>query len=468
MSGEDALGSVSGDRAPEAIGRIAILGAGLAGLRAATELSRRGFEVCLFEARTRVGGRARGQWCDGHWMDSAWPVLGGRDVTLARWAHEVGQGDLFSPLRPLQPSLLRNGETVPVDGTSLRGAARIPGPPFWERPKLLRWGRLMGRYASQLHAGFPERAADLDYRSLRDHVELYFGRGALEFWLTPEIQGSYGDDVEELSRVALLLHAQTHGIGEHRPALAGLPRRPLLDLAQAAAEPLELRLGHQAQRVDELPAGGFEVAVVQADGERGAERFDSVVLALGPGEASRVAASMLTPAERDFFAALRERPVVNLSVALDGVHAGLPQEIRIPRREGSAISSIVIEPGQSGGRAPEGKSQLVARTRDVFAERYREMASDVVAKNLLSSLELAMPGIGERVLATHLGRSQQAFFGVGSYRRLANFQKVQLARRGLGRRLYWAGDYLSGPSFEAASRSGLRAADAAAADLALD
>jgi predicted NAD/FAD-dependent oxidoreductase len=208
--------------------------------------------------------------------------------------------------------------------------------------------------------------------------------------------------------------------------------------------------------------------VIGADGDRDAERFDSVVLALGPGEASRVAASMLTPAERDFFAALRERPVVNLAVALDGVHAGLPQEIRIPRREGSAISSIVIEPGQSGGRAPEGKSQLVARARDAFAERYREMASDVVAKNLLSSLELAMPGIGDRVLATHLGRSQQAFFEVGSYRRLANFQKVQLDRRALGRRLYWAGDYLAGPSFEAAAQSGLRAAAAAATDLAVD
>ncbi len=465
MTGTNGLRSPSGESASEAIGRVAILGAGLAGLRAATELSRRGFEVCLFEARTRVGGRARGQWCDGHWMDSAWPVLGGRDVTLARWAHEVGQGDLFSPLRPIQPSLMRNGETVPVDGTSLRGAARIPGPPFWERPKLLRWGRLMRRYAVQLDARFPERAADLDYRSLRDHVELYFGRGALEFWLTPEIQGTYGDDVEALSRVALLLQAQSLGIGERRPALAGLPRRPLLDLAQAAAERLDLRLGTQVQRVDELPAGGFEVEVVRADGDRGAERFDSVVLTLGPAEASRVAASMLTPAERDFFAALRERPVVNLAVALDGVHAGLPQEIRIPRREGSAISSIVIEPGQSGGRAPEGKSQLVARARDAFAERYREMASDVVAKNLLSSLELAMPGIGDRVVATHLGRSKQAFFEVGSYRRLANFQKVQLDRRGLGRRLYWAGDYLSGPSFESATLSGLRVAGAVAADL---
>jgi len=92
------------------------------------------------------------------------------------------------------------------------------------------------------------------------------------------------------------------------------------------------------------------------------------------------------------------------------------------------------------------------------------MADDVVAKNLMSSLELAMPGIGERILTTRLGRATGPLFEVGSYRRLATFQKVQLDRRALGRRLYWAGDYLSGPTFEAASLSGLRAASSLAAD----
>lgn len=448
--------------------RVAVLGAGLAGLRAATELKRSGLEVHVYEARNEVGGRARGEWCEGHWMDSAWPVLGGRDAALARWAREVGLGDLFAPLRPVQATLLRDGATTLVDGLNLRGVARIPGPPFWERAKLLRWNRLMGRYASKLDASFPERAADLDYRSLRDHVALYFGRGALEFWLTPEIQGVYGDSVKHLSRVALLLHAKSLGIGERRPGLPGLPRRPLLELAQTAAEKLEIRRSTHVQRIDELPSGGFSVEAIDAEGPRDPECFDAVLFALGPVEAARVASSLLTPAERDFFGEVHERPVVTLSIAIDGVQSGLPQEIRIPRREGSAISSIVIEPGQAGGRAPEGASQLVVRARDAFAERWSETAGDVVGKNMLSSLELAISGIGERVRATHLGRSTQAAFEVGSYRRLANFQQVQVDRRGLGRRIYWAGDYLAGASFESATRSGLRAAQALVEDLSAD
>jgi predicted NAD/FAD-dependent oxidoreductase len=397
-------------------------------------------------------------------MDAAWPVLCGRDESLARWARDLGLADSLYPLRPVQTTLLQDGETTPVDGLSIRAASKISGPRLWERPKLLRWGRLMERYAPLLDPMFPERAADLDYRSMRDHVALYFGKGNLEFWLAPEVQGLYGDSVEELSRVALLLQAQSLGLGERRPGLPGLPRRPLLELAQAAAERLDIRRGTAVQRIDEEPAGGFRIETIDDAGPQSDGSFDAIVVALGPKQAAAVSASLLTPAEQDFFHAVALRTAVSLSVAIDGVEGGLPTEARIPRREGSAISSLVVEPGQPSGRVPENRSQIVALARDAFADRWAEMADDVVAKNLMSSLELAIPGIGERILTTRLGRATVPFFEVGSYRRLATFQKVQRDRRALGRRLYWAGDYLSGPSFEAASLSGLRAANALETD----
>lgn len=448
--------------------RVAVLGAGVAGLQAASELARRGFDVHVFEATGEVGGRARGEWCAGHWMDSNWPVLGGNDLALARWARNLGFGDSLLPLRPVQTALLQGGRTKVVDGLSLSGAARIPGPALWERPKLLRFRRLMSRYAPLLDASRPESAASLDYRSLRDHVSLYFGKGNLEFWLGPEVQGVYGDSVEELSRVALLLHAHSLAIGEHRPRSAGLPRRPLVELAQIAAERLDVRRGVAIQRIDEEPAGGFRVETMDHSAGVGDDRFDAIVVAVGASQAADLSIALLTPAERDFFDAVTLRPALTLSVALEGVDRGLPMEVRIPRREGSAISSLVIEPGQPSGRVPDGRSQIVALARDSFAERWRDMADDVVEKNLMSSLELALPGTGERILTTRLGRATVPFFGVGSYRRLATFRNVQNDRRALGRRLYWAGDYLAAPGFEASALSGLRAARELAADVERD
>jgi protoporphyrinogen oxidase len=369
------------------------------------------------------------------------------------------------PLRPVQTTLLRAGQTTPVDGLTLRGAARIPGPRFWERGRLLRWDRLMRRYAARLDPTHPERAEALDFRSVRDHVKLYFGHRPLEFWLTPELQGFWGDSVEELSRVALLLHCRAVGLGQARPGLPGLPRRPLVELVEAVSETLDLRVSTAVDRVDEEPAGGFRLETTNARGQREASRFDAVVVAVGPSQAERICHALLTPAERDFFAEVEERPSVSLAVAIEDVRGGLPQEIRIPRSEGSALSSLVIEPGQIEGRAPEGHSQIVALARDGFARRWAEMSDDVVAKNALRSLERTLPGISARVRSVRIGRSILPFFAVGSYRRLARFQKVQRDRRSLGRRLYWAGDYLSGPTFEAASLSGERVAKELAADL---
>ena len=77
----------------------------------------------------------------------------------------------------------------------------------------------------------------------------------------------------------------------------------------------------------------------------------------------------------------------------------------------------------------------------------------------------ARAGTGDRVRRAHVGGGGGPFFGVGGDRRLANFARVKLDRRGLGRRVYWAGDYLSAPGFEAATGSGARAADALLSDL---
>jgi monoamine oxidase len=64
--------------------KVVVVGAGLAGLTAATELAARGVDVTVLEARDRVGGRTHGiEVVPGSWVDAGAAYLGDRHIELA-------------------------------------------------------------------------------------------------------------------------------------------------------------------------------------------------------------------------------------------------------------------------------------------------------------------------------------------------------------------------------------------------
>jgi protoporphyrinogen oxidase len=77
------------------------------------------------------------------------------------------------------------------------------------------------------------------------------------------------------------------------------------------------------------------------------------------------------------------------------------------------------------------------------------------------------PALDRRVRSVGVFRWPHALphFEVGRYRALARVRAAMDDRAAAGRRLYFAGDYLGGPSVDAAVASGLRAADALLGDL---
>ena len=83
--------------------RIAIIGAGLAGLAAAQGLSGRGHEVTLYESRNRTGGRA-GSFADaatGQVIDACQHVSMGCCTNLAHFCRVAGIDHLLEPQRTL-------------------------------------------------------------------------------------------------------------------------------------------------------------------------------------------------------------------------------------------------------------------------------------------------------------------------------------------------------------------------------
>jgi oxygen-dependent protoporphyrinogen oxidase len=439
--------------------RVIVVGAGLAGLGAAWRLRRLGCAVALLERSPRAGGRAAGEWVEGFAVERSLPLVGRADRRMVSWIAALGVGDELLPLRPVALEQACRGAFRAVDPGTLPGLLRTPGLRKREALRALRFPRLLRRYRRRLDPEVPESAAFLDDRSVADFARLYFGASALDRWIAPAIASSTAGEPEDLSRAAFLRDWLRVEGGR-----LGIPRRGLHELARAAAVKLGPRLGAAAEAVE---ASGSGLRVHCAGGRLADATLeaDAVVLAVPAAEAARLAAPLLSPAERDLLPEVGFRPAMVLSVALEQPPGPRARRILVPASEGSAVATLLAEPGAADGRAPERAGLLTLAATARFAEEARREPDDAAAKSLLAALERLAPRMARAARFARLERSLVPRFEVGSYRRMARFADVQADLRARGRRLYFAGDWLAGPSAEDALASGWRAADALVSDL---
>jgi oxygen-dependent protoporphyrinogen oxidase len=437
--------------------RAIVVGAGLAGLAAAWRLRSAGCRVTVLERRAGPGGRLRGERVEGFDVDGSLQVLRSNDRHLPGWIREVGLADELLPLRPVTPAVWQRGTVRTTNASSALRVARAPGVRFHEGLRLVRLPRLMRRYRPTLDRDAPERAAAWDYRSVGDFARLYFGQSVVDYFAGPIASSALSGDANELSRVGFLLEwlAEEHG-------RFGVARRGLAELPAQASEALGVRLRTGAAEVE---ADGAGQVVRCEDGSR--LEADIVVLATSASEARHLVASQLVPAERDFFATVRYAPEAVLVTALDRPPAGTPHFVRVPAVEGEIVEALLVEPGVADGRAPLGYGLATIAGNQAFCESSRGTSDEVVEKELAAALERIYPTVVGTIRFSALYRRRCAIprFEVGAYRMLERFRRVQRDRCSLGRRLYFAGDYLSGLSADQVVGSGFRAAREALTDL---
>ena len=318
--------------------RVAVVGAGWAGLAAAVEAVSAGHAVTLFEMAAFPGGRAREVRVGERVLDNGQHILIGAYTETLRLMRQVGVNEadvlLRTPLRIGDASgrglFLRAGPAVPA---FVAAVARRAGWGWRDRLSLL--AAAAGWRLRGFRCGPALDVAALT-RSITPRV-----RADLIDPLCVAALNTPSTDASATVFLRVLRDALFAGPGS---ADLLLPRASLSALFPEPAWGWLERSGamlHVSRRVQSLARDG---AAWQVDGER----FDHVVLATPPGEAARLA-QPIAPDWSATAGALGYEPIVTVYARSPGTR--LPEAMLALRDDEHAPAQFVFDRGQLGGEA---------------------------------------------------------------------------------------------------------------------
>jgi oxygen-dependent protoporphyrinogen oxidase len=441
---------------------VAVVGAGIAGLAAATELRRLGRSVIVLEAAARAGGAAWSEAIDGHLVERG-PNTFRVPPAMQAFLREHALDALLVAAAPAGRDrfLVRGGALVPVPMSPLA---------FARSPLLTRGGKL------RLLAEPFVRRGDPTGESVADFAKRRFGCETRDGLIGPFLTGIYAGDEHQLGVEAVfpsLAAAERRSGSVVRGLLAGAFARgkprgragtwslregiAALPAALAAALGPALRLRAAASSI-RFENGAYTIEIAAESGPEGV-RAAGLVLAVPAPAAARLVAALDADAAAAL-GAIAYAPVASVSLS---VATGATREaIRgfgylVPRGEGEALLGCLFPSQLFPGRAPAGRELLTCLAGGVRKPDALAWPDDALFAALEKELDRVL-GLREAPRALAITRWSHAVPqpGVDHVRRIADVR----ARLGRRPRCAMAGAHTDGVAFGESLASGVRAAHA--------
>ena len=402
---------------------VVVVGAGLAGLRAAQLLSRRGLDVVVLEAADHPGGRVATDVVDGFRCDRGFQVLNTSYPAL-RAAADLDALDLrgFTPA-----AAVRDADGLHVYGDPRRRPALTPRMAL-DPLVPLRDKAALGAWTARILAAGPRRVVAHGGRSAAADLAAAGVRGpVVDRVLRPFLSGVLGEGELATSAAYVRLVWRAFAIGTIAVPAAGMGAIP----AQLAAGLPDgvLRLG---RRVEAVRAGA-----VRVDGDELSAR--AVVVATDPVTASALLPGVAAPrmyALTTLYFVAPAPPAHEPTLHLDGT--------------GGPLANTVVLTEAAPGYSPDRRA-LVSSSFLGTADRVPET---VVRRELGRLYGVATDG-WEHLHTAEIPRALPALPAASPLRRDVV----------LGDGLFVAGDHRDTPSQQGALVSGRRAAQAVLAHL---
>lgn len=402
---------------------VIVAGAGLAGLRAAQLLCRRGLDVVVLDAADRPGGRVATDLVDGFRCDRGFQVTNTSYPAL-RAALDLDALDLraFAPA-----AAVRGTDGLHVYGDPRRRPALAPHMAV-DRLVPVRDKATLAAWTARVLAAGPKRVAAHGGRSAADDLAAAGVRGpVLDRVLRPFLSGVLGEAELATSAAFVRLVWRSFAVGTIAVPADGMGALP----AQLAAGLPDgvLRLG---RRVEAVRSGA-----VRVDGDELAAR--AVVVATDPVTAAELLPGVAAPrmyALTTLYHVAPNPPASSPTLHLDGT--------------GGPLANTVVLTEAAPGYSPDGRS-LVSSSFLGTADRLSE--PDV--RRELARIYGVPTGDWTHLHTAEVPRALPALPAASPLRRDV----------ALGDGVFVAGDHRDTPSQQGALVSGRRAAEAVVAHL---
>ncbi len=433
--------------------RVAVIGAGIAGLSAAHTLQRAGCDVVVYEKNDRVGGRMVTRVKDGFPFDGGALFLSLNYEQLQAYSTELNIP--WTPMEtPRQHRVLRGGKAHRFALASVLEVLKLDVLSFKARLYFLRW--LIGLASRPPEGDFFDlstTAPSLNTEDAAHFLNRTVSREVAQYVADPFVGALHFHDSTEVS--TSLLYTFIDMLVRKKNFSARYPKGGIQAIPNALAKNLTVALTSNVQAVTSTAEDGVRVRVNDGD-----ELFDAVLLAC-PAPAAHALLKEPTQAQTKMLSSIHYASTIVLAYKVpanlfsDNTHG-----IYVPFVESALISTAFNEGKKGTALLNDGMTLLVVYLYDAAAKEMMEWPDDAIAARVWPELERICPEAQQRKNEITLHDMQRwplamPKFDCTSINAARTF--VTEGHQGHGN-IFFAGDYLNSPWTEGAARCGVRVA----------
>lgn len=433
--------------------RVAVVGAGIAGLTAAFRLHQAGADVLVLEREGRVGGRMLTVEVGGFVVDAGARFLSYGYRQMLDLIEDAGLTGMIDPAGGLL------GIAAPGQVRRFRDhrellAATLPGPAASTAFREI-VGEARG-YRDLFEWDDATRGALLDREDIASYAARRGPAGLTEYFIEPLCNDVWLSSARDLS-VANLFFYLSQVAGKEFftfPAGAGF-------LPESLAKFVRVETSAAVDAIEAQPDGVAVTWAKKGEPSRTAT-FDAAVVAVPAPHVAGLCPGLI-PEHKDLFTEITYARSIEVSVGL----GRRPDEQAMWIQTGRAdpdLASIVMDHHKAPSHVPSGHGLVSFFWRPEWCARRWGDDDSTVAAEALRKLDGLYPGLSDHVLFTRVQRWDPCVVA----HRPGGFRTVERLKKSLdpASRLHFAGDYFAISTTNSSLCSGTRAASAVLSQLA--